>query len=94
VVGVTSFFCGALARVLVFVLAPSAPFPFATARVVPCVVNWVRDGMGAFQNQYKSPRASELWPNDLGEKGMSFSRGDLVGSARGALHFGRKVLHF
>ena len=70
------------------------PFPFATARVVPCVVNWVRDGMGAFQNKYKSQRASELWPDDLGEKGLCFSRRDLEGSARGALHFGRKVLHF
>jgi len=31
-------------------------------------VNWVRDGMGAFQNQYKSQRTSEPWPDDLGEK--------------------------
>jgi len=50
--------------------------------------------MGAFQNKYKSQRASKLWPDDLGEKGLCFSRRDLEGSARGALHFGRKVLHF
>ena len=56
--------------------SPQAPpLPFATAHVVPCVVNWVRDGMGAFQNQYKSQRTSEPWPDDLGEKVWAFRGG-------------------
>jgi len=75
--------------VLVFVLASSAPVSLCYCA---CAALRAELGMGAFQ--FKSQRASELWPDDLGGKDLSFSRGDLEDSARVALYFGRKVLHF